>query len=195
MGDALLVRQIQSGQLHAFTELVGKYQDRIFNTCWRICGHQEDARDLTQEVFLKALESIDGFRGKSAFYTWIYRIAVNMSLSHKRRARTRGTLSLSIDNNDDSQAADLLEMMGDPDAVDPAQESESRETNQRVAAALLELDGEHRCVLVLRDVEGLAYQDIADVLELAVGTVKSRIFRARLALRKLMEGAPRRETA
>jgi len=193
MGDALLVRQIQSGQLHAFTELVGKYQDRIFNTCWRICGHQEDARDLTQEVFLKALESIDGFRGKSAFYTWIYRIAVNMSLSHKRRARTRGTLSLSID--DDSQAADLLEMMADPDAVDPAQESESRETNQRVAAALLELDGEHRCVLVLRDVEGLAYQDIADVLELAVGTVKSRIFRARLALRKLMEGAPRRETA
>ena len=192
MGDALLVRQIQAGQLHAFTELVGKYQDRIYNTCWRICGHQEDARDLTQDVFLKALESIGTFHGHSAFYTWIFRIAVNMSLSHKRKAKTRRTLALA---GDDHQSADLLDLVADPRAIDPALASESRESAEQVAGALLNLDDEHRCVLVLRDVEGLGYQDIADILELAVGTVKSRIYRARLALRRLLEDIPRTETA
>lgn len=195
MQDALLVRQIQSGQLYAFTELVGKYQDRIYTTCWRICGNQEDARDLTQDVFVKALESIGDFRGRSAFYTWVFRIAVNMALSHKRKMKTRRTLSLTAGADDAGQAADLLDVMSDPRSVDPSQAFEARESGEQVAAAILDLEEDQRCVLVLRDVEGMSYQDIADILDVAVGTVKSRIYRARLALRNLLEGASGGRTA
>ena len=92
--DAVLVRQVQAGEVVAFADLVRKYQDRVYNTCLRICGNREDASDLAQEAFLKAFESIGSFRGKSAFYTWLFRIAVNMSISHRRKRRVRDTLSL-----------------------------------------------------------------------------------------------------
>ncbi|MDO8631840.1 MAG: sigma-70 family RNA polymerase sigma factor, partial [Phycisphaerales bacterium] len=87
--DRELVRRVKSGQTEAYGELVRRYQDRVFNTCWRICGHLEDARDLTQEAFLKAFESLDAFRQESGFYTWIFRVAVNLSLSHRRSAGRR----------------------------------------------------------------------------------------------------------
>lgn len=183
--DAVLVRQVQSGQLHVFADLVRKYQDRIYNTCWRICGHPEDARDLTQEVFLKAFESMETFRGKSGFYTWIFRIAVNMAISQRRKSARRRTVS--ADGNPDSQAAGLLRLVRDESTPDPAASCEDGETHEQVAAALAELDDDYRSVIVLRDIEGFDYQEIADVLELAVGTVKSRIHRGRLALRKLMD--------
>ena len=132
------------------------------------------------------VERIESFRGHSAFYTWIFRIAVNLAISHNRKAGRRRTISLDAasDFGAQSQAAPLLKLVGDPSVSDPSQVSADRETYQQVAAALLTLDDEHRAVLVLRDVQGCHYQEIADILELAVGTVKSRIFRARMALRE-----------
>ena len=178
----MLVRQVQAGELQAFAELVRKYQDRVYNTCWRVCGHAEDARDLTQEAFLKAFEAIERFRGKSAFYTWIFRIAVNLSISHKRKRRRMGP---SLDDplaGEAAPEATLAMVVGNDRAPDPVAESASKETHAQVALALTLLEPAQRAVIVLRDVEGLDYQEIADILELPVGTVKSRIYRGRMAL-------------
>ena len=184
--DAVLVRQVQAGELHAFTELVRKYQDRVYNTCWRICGHPEEARDLTQEVFLKAFESVERFRGASAFYTWVFRIAVNLSISHRRKRRTRAMVSLDdpVAGVDGPREATRARLVCDERAPNPAAESMATETHEEVARALLTLEPDQRAVVVLRDVEALDYQEIADVLELPVGTVKSRIYRGRVALRE-----------
>ena len=102
--DALLVERVRSGDVEAFGLLVSRYQDRVYNTCWRVCGHVEDARDLTQEAFLRAYQSIASFQGHSGFYTWIFRIAVNLALSHRRKARYRRAQSL--DQNGPGQATE-----------------------------------------------------------------------------------------
>ncbi len=183
--DALLVRQVQAGSTEAFSKLVCKYQDRVYNTCWRITGHGEDARDLTQDVFLKAFERIGGFKGKSGFYTWLFRIAVNRSISHRRKGRRVLSMHAGGDGDGDlAVAADLR--VPDSRTDDPMAVSMNSETAEQTAAALQDIEPDYRVVLVLRDVEGLDYQQIADVLEIAVGTVKSRIFRGRMAMRKIL---------
>ena len=187
--DALLVRQVQAGEAHAFTQLVAKYQDRVFNTCWRICGHAEDARDLTQDTFLKAFESIDTFRGRSAFYTWVFRIAVNLSLSHRRKGVHRAALSIDRPVRAGDERTAPAASLVDRNASDPSRAVTHAETAEQVTAALASIEPDHRVVIVLRDVEGFDYQEIADILDLAVGTVKSRLFRGRLALRERLRGA------
>jgi RNA polymerase sigma-70 factor (ECF subfamily) len=184
LADALLVRRVQTGDAHAYTELVRKYQDRVFTACLRICGRHEDAADLTQDAFLKAFAAIHEFRGASAFYTWIFRIAVNLSVSHQRKQRNRHTVSLDGDGGENDSGA-----WREPAAADgdPSAGLAAAETRAQVAAALAALDAEHRAAVVLRDIEGCDYQEIADILELPIGTVKSRIFRGRLALRRLLE--------
>ena len=92
--DVQLIEKVKAGQTEAYGELVRKYQDRVFNTCWRICGHLEDARDLTQEAFLKTFDNLASFRHQSGFYTWVYRVAVNLAISHRRSAKRRQTVSL-----------------------------------------------------------------------------------------------------
>ncbi len=185
--DAVLVRRVQAGEVHAFNALVTKYQDRIFNTCWRICGDHADAGELTQEVFMKSFQSIGKFHGKSAFYTWVFRIAVNQSISFKRKHAKRKTHSLdgSLNNHDDSghglKATLAADASDDPIAAAAASESE-----HLVTEALAKLDPDQQAVLVLRDIEGMDYQNIADILEVAVGTVKSRIYRGRMSLRTLL---------
>lgn len=194
--DAVLVRQVQAGEVHAFTELVRKYQDRVYNACRRICGDAEDAADMTQEAFMRAFESLEDFRGKSAFFTWIFRIAVNLAISHRRKARTRSTVSLDdAGPRDADDAAGLARIVPDVAAPNPADAVPRAEMHAEVARALGALEPDHRAVLVLRDVEGLDYQEIADVLELPVGTVKSRIYRARLALRARLEPFVAEESA
>lgn len=185
LADALIVRRVQAGEPHAYAELVRKYQDRVYHACLRICGEPEDAADLTQDAFLKAFAAIDAFRGASAFYTWIFRIAVNLSVSQQRRQRNRATLSLDAD-------ADERGGRRQPAAppVDPAAGLEAAETRSAVATALAALDPEHRVAVVLRDIEGCDYQEIADILELPIGTVKSRIFRGRMTLRARLAPEP-----
>jgi RNA polymerase sigma-70 factor (ECF subfamily) len=163
--EQALLSRCRDGQNEAFADLVRKYQDRIYNLIFRMTGVAEDAEELAQEVFLKAFENIRTFRGGSRFYTWLFRIAKNVAISHGRRK--------------EAQTADLAAQR----EADPPAAAQAGETAQRVAAALSELDEEFRVVAILRDFEDMDYHDIAEVLELPVGTVKSRLHRARLMLR------------
>jgi len=116
--DVELVEQVKAGRIEAFGELVEKYQDRVFNAAWRICGHLEDARDITQEAFVKALESIGSFRQQSGFLTWVYRIAVNLALSHRRKQKRR---PVSLEQTGvDGQADNLVRHMAQASERDPS---------------------------------------------------------------------------
>jgi len=183
--DAVLVEQARSGDMSAFSRLVTKYQDRILNACWRICGNIDDAQDLTQEAFLHALEAIDSFRHRAGFYTWLFRIAMNLSISHRRKASRAIKLSLhGVDGQwrGDHQAARLVGRVS-PDPEDPPTRLSEREHERLVVEGLDQLDDDHRAVIVMRDIESFNYQQIAEVLDVPVGTVKSRLHRARMELR------------
>jgi len=192
--DALLVRQVQGGAVHVFAELVRKYQDRVYNACLRICHNTEDARDLTQEAFLKAFASIDQFRGKSAFFTWIFRIAVNLAISQQRKRQSAPVVALDAAASDED-ATSGSDRVADTRIPDPAERLATAETRSAVLEALQRLEPDYRVVLVLRDMEGFDYQAIADVLETRVGTVKSRIFRARMALKAHLDAYVKEESA
>ncbi|MFQ5489963.1 MAG: RNA polymerase sigma factor [Phycisphaerae bacterium] len=185
-----LARRLQAGDMSAFAELIQRYQDRVYNTVWRICGHAEDARDLTQDAFLKAHQSIGSFRGQATFYTWLFRIAVNLTLSSRRAARRRGTVSLDAPlqaTSGNHQASNLAARMQDPSPHDPSDRQAATELHDQVVGALNKLDEEFRAVVVLRDMEGFDYRQIAEALGIAPGTVKSRLHRARSALRDMLE--------
>ncbi len=184
--DLELVEKVKSGNTGAYADLVHKYQDRVFNACWRICGHMEDARDLTQEAFLKGLEGISGFRQQSGFYTWIFRVAVNLALSHRRKAGSHRTVSLDQDGAGGTQADDLARRVQDQSGEDPVSSACDAELQGLVVRALQALEDDHRAIVVLRDIEGFDYQEIGEILDIPVGTVKSRLCRARMALRKMM---------
>ncbi len=195
LSDGWLVERLKAGDLEAFGKLVVRYQDRVYNAVWRICGHADDAADLTQDAFIKAYESIASFRGQSAFYTWLFRIAVNLAISHRRTRKRKATQSLDAPLGPEvegSQAATLGQRVPDKVPDDPTAGAESNETHSRVAAALAQLDDEFRAVIVLRDIEGLDYSEIAEVLNIAPGTVKSRLHRGRLALRDVLEPCGKR---
>ncbi len=184
-----LLARVRTGQTDAFAKIVQRYQDRIFNTCWRISGNLEDARDLTQETFLKAFERLDTFKAQSAFYTWLFRIAVNLAISFKRSGARRRTVSL--DNlTEGTQARNLSQRTGAV-ASEASSTASSLETQRLVVAALQSLDDEFRAVVVLRDIEGLGYHEIGEILEIPYGTVKSRLHRARQAIRVAIEPARR----
>jgi len=188
--DLELIERVKAGNTESFGRLVEKYQDRVFNACWRICGHLEDARDITQDAFLKAFENISLFRQCSGFYTWVFRIAVNMSLSHCRKAKTRR--AVSIDQRYEGvggQAEELVKRIQDVSVPDPAEGTSDSELRGRAAGALQSLDSDQRAVVVLRDIEGLNYAEIAEVLQIPPGTVKSRVHRARMALRSALSPA------
>jgi RNA polymerase sigma-70 factor (ECF subfamily) len=180
-----LVEQARAGDRGAFSRLVTRYQDRILNTCWRVCGNLEDAQDLTQEAFLQAMEKIESFQQRASFYTWVFRIAVNLSISHRRRAARTPKLSLHDEDGrwTGDQPGGRLPGRASDEPDDPPARLSARETQEIVLDGLEKLDDEHRTVIVLKDIEGFDYQQIGEILELPLGTVKSRLHRARLALR------------
>ncbi len=182
LDDATLVRQAQAGNVEAYGQIVLRYQDRVFNASWRICRNRDDAADLTQDAFLKAYRAIGTFAGKSSFYTWLFRIAVNLALSHRKRAKLRLVHSLDADGLAD-EAGSQAQRVPDTRTPAPDRRAEQREMQTKVADALQRIDEHHRVIMVLRDIEGLDYHEIADVLEIPVGTVKSRVHRARSAMR------------
>lgn len=167
-----------------FGRLIARYQDRVYNLCLRMCGNASDAEDYTQEAFIKAMQSIDRFDGRSRFYTWLFRIAVNVAISGRRKGGRDAMRSL--EGGRARGADDGHGSPGDRLAAatsGPMEQAAVREEHAMVLAALAELDEEHRAAVVLRDIESLDYSEIAEVLGVAVGTVKSRLHRARLALR------------
>lgn len=178
--DHELVDAVVAGNGAAFAVLVDRYQDRLYNTVYRLVGSAEDARDLLQDTFVKAYENLETFRGTSSLYTWLFRIAVNTSLSHRRKRKwARRTVPLAPD--DDRPGA---EGWPDASAPDPADATLSAEAEAVVQRALDALDEEHRTVIVLRDIQHCDYHEIAQILDVPTGTVKSRLHRARMTLRE-----------
>ena len=194
--DVDLIRKAQAGDRGAYGQLAVRYQDRMYNALVRMVGDREEARELTQEALTRGLTKLDSFRGDAAPYTWLFRIAVNLAISELRKVQRRRVFSLDAPagrngragGDSDDQAAGLVDRVTRDAGETPAEQVETRERNEQVLAALGRLDAEYRAVLVMRDVEGFDYQQMADVLALPLGTLKSRLFRARLALRDELKG-------
>lgn len=172
--DSRLIEETLAGQSAAFGQLVQKYQDRLFNTLVHVIGSPEDALDVVQDAFVQAFVKLESFHGRSAFYTWLYRIAFNVAATQRRRRRP----VLSVDRARD----DGGEEPADTDHG-PLENLEREERCRQVREAMKILSDEHREVLVLREIDGCCYETIAEILELPVGTVRSRLHRARLQLR------------
>jgi RNA polymerase sigma-70 factor (ECF subfamily) len=183
--DAELIEACCAGRAEAFGLLVERYQDRLYNAVYHVVGNEEDARDVVQDAFLKAYENLGQFRGASSFYTWMFRIGVNLALTHRRRGH-RLRLVKQMDERDMVQLAGTqAARLGDP----PEAAMEAAERDRMVNGALHSLDADYRAALVLRDVEGLDYVTISSLLDVPAGTVKSRIHRARMMLREQLREA------
>lgn len=173
--DAHLVRATLGGDKDAFGALVGRYQDRLFNTLLRFTGSRDDASDLVQDALVQAMVKLDSFRGDSQFYTWLYRIAMNLSLSQRRKRRPVASVDLARERAG-SEPVDR--------GAAPEGNLMQQERAQLVQQALLQLADEHRQILVLREMECCSYDQIGEILDLPIGTVRSRLFRARLQLKE-----------
>jgi RNA polymerase sigma-70 factor (ECF subfamily) len=175
----------RSGDTAAFGRVVDLLQDRLFNAVLRMTGDRDDAMDITQETFARGFASATSFRGDSGTYTWLFRIAYNLVISERRKARLRLTRSLD-DALPDDQASALRDRVASTRASPDAQ-LRSAEQRDLVLLALKQLDPADRALLVMRDVDGQDYAQIGRVLDVPQGTVKSRLFRARSALRDAIE--------
>jgi RNA polymerase sigma-70 factor (ECF subfamily) len=176
--ESRIVQKVLKGDVNAFEKLVLEYEKSVYNIALRMTGNSEDASDMTQEAFIKAYNSLQSFRGDSKFSVWLYRIATNVCLDFLRSRSRKPTVSLSMEDND-----------GEEVELDVADESQSPEllldrqmTRESVRRGLETLTPEYRQILLLREIQGLSYDEISQVLGLEVGTVKSRIFRARKKL-------------
>jgi RNA polymerase sigma-70 factor (ECF subfamily) len=175
--DQGLIDASRAGQTEAYGILVRRYQDRLYPTVLRLTGCPEDAQDLLQEVFFKAFLKLGSFQGESSFYTWIYRIAVNLALSGRRRKRVTTSLRAAGDGG-------TPELAADPHEVDPSLPMVRAERDQVIQNALNSLAADHRAVVVMKEFDGLRYEEIGAMLGIPVGTVRSRLHRARGELRE-----------
>jgi RNA polymerase sigma-70 factor (ECF subfamily) len=187
--DTVLVQKCRKGDSAATERLILRYQNRIYNTILKICANTDDAAELTQDTFVKIIENIDKFEGRSSFYTWAFRIAVNLTLNFCQRETRLGQRSLDTEESEyDEQAKHLLkDLLADDSSPDPVVVAQNKELCEIVVAALMKLDEPQRAVVVLRDIEGMNYNQIANVLDIELGTVRSRLSRARSNLRDIME--------
>ncbi|KJS66642.1 MAG: RNA polymerase subunit sigma-24 [Peptococcaceae bacterium BICA1-7] len=182
---AELIKRSQKGDLKTFESLVTMYQGRVFGLCVKLTGNRDDAEDLAQEVFIKAFNSLKGFRLEADFGTWLHRIAVNMWLNIKKK-NSRATI-VSLDEPISTSNGEITREVADGDSSrDPLASLEEVEFRGHVRQALGRLSQEHQAVLVLRDMEGYSYEEIARITDSSLGTVKSRINRARQTLRNIM---------
>ena len=176
LSDRELVRRCQGGDSAAFQELVARYYRKVYLVVLGILNHRDDAMEVAQEAFFRAYRNIRGFEGGSAFYTWLYRIAVNLSIDFQRRQK-RGPLEFRETMDDLLDGAE-----GSPSGNDPFTDLQSKELGQRLMAAIAELTPDHKAVIVMRVIEGLSYKDIGRILGCSEGTVMSRLHYARKKL-------------
>lgn len=181
--DLLVVQRVLAGDTDAFSTLVNKYQNRVYSAILNYVFAPDDAMDITQEAFVKAYSNLSRFNSSSSFYTWIYRIAINTAIDWLRKRKNR-----KVDSLDDTKYTQVgfepvsKDRMSDPDHV-----LDKNETQRQLRAAISMLTHKLRGVLVLHDVEGLSQIEIANILNIPVGTVKSRISRARAELKKILQ--------
>jgi RNA polymerase sigma-70 factor (ECF subfamily) len=184
------VERLRQGEVAAFGQLVAEQTNDVYALLYRLTSDPEEARDLTQETFLRAFQSISRFRGDANLKTWIYRIAVNQARNRWRWWRRRKRdVTVSLDATDDRHSQSLGATLRDDDAVDPEQETMAKERESQLREALLGLRQSYREAVILRDVEGFSYEEVADTLQISIGTVKSRISRGRLEMRRKLEGS------
>lgn len=184
LDESVWIQQCQQGNSDAMGRLILKYQDRIYNVILRICANPDDAADLTQEAFVKAITNIGKFQGKSSFYTWIFKIAVNLTLTYCKRNVRLGFKSL--DAADENAISRLKSVLQNDKSDDPAAIARDRELCEIIVGSIMRLDDDQRMVVVLRDIEQMDYASIAEVLDIELGTVKSRLSRARDNLRDML---------
>ena len=183
MQDELLIRRAQRGDADAFEQLLLEHQKNVYNLCYRMAGNPVDAMDLSQETFLRAWRCLDQYQFASAFSTWLYRLCSNICIDFLRRRRRQQTVPLTFEDADGEEQTYSV-----PDAQPlPEEQVELKLTRETLQAAMAQLLPEHRAVLQLRVVNEMSYEQIADVLDIQIGTVKSRLSRARNQLKKILE--------
>jgi len=177
--EDLIVRRAQKGDLAAYDELVRRYQERIYATIYHMTSNHEDANDLAQESFIKGFQALKSFKGGSSFYTWLYRIAVNKTINFLKQRKHRSAMSLNDLDFNAEKDPDLIALISDKT---PRRDAALGELQKKLNEAMQKLSEPHRLVVTLHDVQGLAHEEIAEIMDCNVGTVRSRLFYARQQL-------------
>jgi RNA polymerase sigma factor (sigma-70 family) len=174
-----VVRRAQAGDMAAYDDLIRRYQDRIYGTLYNMTSNHEDAHDLAQESFIKAYQAIKTFKGGSSFYTWLYRIAVNKTLNHIKSRKNKVHMSLNDLDFGAEKDPDLVALISDKT---PQRDAGLKELQIKLNEAMQRLSEHHRMVVTMHDVQGMSHEEIAEIMECNVGTVRSRLFYARQQL-------------
>ena len=183
--DLDLVKQAQAGDTEAFDQLVSQYRNRVFGMIYNMVHNEQDAWDLAQDSFLKAWKSIARFRGQSSFYTWIYRIVMNVTIDWLRKKQVRGGDAEFDDAIQLKEIDPASRTVPHADAL-PHERMEHKEIRSRIDAAIVQLSPEHRAVILMKEIEDMQYHEIAESLGCSIGTVMSRLFYARKKLQNLL---------
>ena len=180
-----LVKQCQAGQTEAFDQLVNRYRSRVFAMIYNMVHNEQDAWDLAQDSFVKAWKSIKRFRGQSSFYTWLYRIVMNVTIDHARRKQIKGA---GTEFNDEVKLGEIEPAARTAPRSEPLphRQMERSEIRARIDAAIAQLTPEHRAVILMKETEDMQYHEIAETLGCSIGTVMSRLFYARKRLQNLL---------
>ena len=177
--DMLLVQRSRNGDMSAYDDLIRRYQERIYATIYHMTANHEDANDLAQEAFIKAFQALKSFKGGSSFYTWVYRIAVNKTINFLKQRKNKAQLSLDDIDFNAEHDPDLVALISEKT---PRREVGLAELQEKLNAAMLKLSEPHRLVVTLHDVQGLSHEEIAEIMDCNIGTVRSRLFYARQQL-------------
>ncbi len=188
--DMEIVRRVQAGEVEAFDQLITKYRNRVYSVVYNLTSNREDAADLTQDAFIKSFQSINRFQGQSTFFTWLYRIAVNSTLTHLRKNRLRTFFSFEKINEDDKVSAEVINALTDESGAD--RETFARELQEKLNEAMQKLSIPHRTVITLFEIDGLSHQEIAEIMNCSVGTVRSRLHYAKQLLQAELQPYIRR---
>lgn len=175
-----VVRRVQAGDVAAFDQLILKYRERVFGVVYNMTSNREDTADLTQDAFIKAFQSINRFQGQSSFFTWLYRIAINSTLTHLRKNRLRTFFSLEKVNENDQASAEVIAALTDNTGVE--RDTFVKELQEKLNEAMQKLSIKHRTVVTLFEIDGLSHQEIAEIMNCSVGTVRSRLHYAKQLL-------------
>ena len=180
-----LVKQCQAGQTEAFDQLVNRYRSRVFAMIYNMVHNEQDAWDLAQDSFVKAWKSIKRFRGQSSFYTWLYRIVMNVTIDHVRKKQIKGA---GTEFNDEVKLGEIEPAARTAPRSEPLphRQMERSEIRARIDAAIAQLTPEHRAVILMKETEDMQYHEIAEALGCSIGTVMSRLFYARKRLQNLL---------
>ena len=180
-----LVKQCQAGQTEAFDQLVNRYRSRVFAMIYNMVHNEQDAWDLAQDSFVKAWKSIKRFRGQSSFYTWLYRIVMNVTIDHARKKQIKGA---GTEFNDEVRLGEIEPAARTAPRSEPLphRQMERSEIRARIDAAIAQLTPEHRAVILMKETEDMQYHEIAEALGCSIGTVMSRLFYARKRLQNLL---------